>query len=105
MQTIPTLDVPAQTFTAVLSGQQAQITLRQLSTGLYMDLQSNGLEIVGLVLCQNKNRIVRDLYLGFQGDFVFLDTTGAGQDPSYVGLGSQFALIYIEPAELPAGIG
>lgn len=105
MLVVPTQAAPNQTFTVILSQQQVQVTLRQLSTGLFMDLQSNGREVVGLAPCQNLNRIVRDLYLGFAGDLVFLDNTGAGQDPDYTGLGGRFSLIYIEPSELPAGVG
>jgi hypothetical protein len=102
---VPTLAAPAQTFTIILENQQVQITLLQKSTGLYMDLQSNGQEIVGLVPCQNLNRIVRDLYFGFAGDFAFLDNNGTGQDPYYTGLGTQFSLMYLEPSDLPAGVG
>jgi hypothetical protein len=105
MLVVPTQAVPAQVFTALLNNQQVRITLRQLSTGLFMDLQSNEVEIVGLVICQNLNRIVRDLYLGFQGDFVFLDNTGAGQDPFFSGLGTRFSLMYLSPADLPPGVG
>lgn len=102
MQSVPVQPVASQVFTAILDTQQVQISLRQLSTGLYMDLQSNGAEVVGLVICQNLNRIVRNRYLGFTGDLVFLDTTGAGEDPYYTGLGSRWVLIYLQEADLPA---
>ena len=105
MLVVPTQAVPNQTLTVILAGQQVQVTLLQKSTGLYMDLQSNGEEVVGLVVCQNLNRIVRDLYFGFIGDFVFLDNTGAGADPDFTGLGSRFSLIYLEAADLPPGAG
>ena len=50
------------------------------------------------------NRIVRDLYLGFVGDFIWFDTQGSS-DPIYMGLGSRFILVYLAPADLPAGQG
>lgn len=105
MLTIPLQPIPAQDFTVILDTQTVGITLRQLATGLFMNVVSNGVEIVGLVICENLNRIVRDLYLGFSGDFVFYDTTGAGNDPDYTGLGTTFALIYLEPSDLPPGVG
>ena len=104
MQNIPVQPVASQTLTVLLDGQQVQISLRQVSTGLYIDLQSNGQEIVGLVICQNLNRVVRNRYFGFVGDLVFLDTTGAGQDPYYSGLGSRWVLVYLEEADLPAAL-
>jgi len=102
---VPTQPVPSQSFDVQLNSQNVTIQLRQLSTGLFMNLISNGVEIVGFVICENLNRIVRDLYLGFQGDFVFYDNTGQDRDPFYTGLGSDFSLIYIEPSELPTGVG
>lgn len=104
MEIVPTQAVPAQTFTALLNNQQVDITLRQLGVFLFMDLQSNGQEVVGYVICENLNLIVRDSYLGFQGDFVFLDNFGnAGrppQDPEYTGLGARFSLVYLSPDDL-----
>jgi hypothetical protein len=105
MQLVPLQPLPAQTLTTILNLQQVQITLRQMSTGLFMDLQNEGIEVVGLVSCQNLTRIVRDLHFGFEGDFVFYDTTGNGADPVYTGLGSRFVLVYLAPNDLPAGVG
>lgn len=105
MQVIPLLPVPSQVVSFIANGQSVVVSLRQLAFGLYMDLQSDDAEVVGLVICENLNRIVRDLYFGFLGDFVFYDNTGQGQDPFYTGLGAQFSLIYIGPDELPPGVG
>lgn len=97
---VPLQPVPAQVVRVILDRQDAVITLRQLSTGLYMDLQLGLTEIVGLVICQNLNRIVRNSYLGFSGDFFFYDTLGTS-DPSFEGLGSRYQLVYISESELP----
>lgn len=100
-QEIPLQDVPAQTLGVILGTQPVQITLRQLSTGLYIQVQVNGAEVVGLVLCQNLNRVVRNAYLGFSGDLAFYDNTGAGEDPAFDGLGERFQLFWLEPNDLP----
>lgn len=105
MLVVPVQALPAQQLSVILAGQTVDITLRQLVTGLFIDLAANGVEIVGLVLCQNQNRIVRDLYLGFAGDLFFYDNSGAGMDPEFTGLGTRYTLMYLEPSELPPGVG
>ena len=57
--------------------------------------------IVNSVPCQNRNRVVRDAYLGFDGDFIWVDTQG-NSDPYYTGIGSRFLLIYLANADLAA---
>jgi hypothetical protein len=105
MLIVPTLAVPSQTFTALLETQQVQITLRTLNEFLFMDLMSNGQEIVGDVICQNLNRIVRNTYLGFSGDFMFLDNYGNDVDPFFAGLGTRFSLVYLSVSDLLPGVG
>ncbi len=109
MQVVPIQALPNQTFQAQLGGQACIISDYQLQYGLFMDVFLNGAPIVLNVICQNKNRIVRDLYLGFPGDLAFYDTQqgvdGVGQDPDYTGLDGRYQLIYIEAGELPAGVG
>jgi hypothetical protein len=104
MLIVPLQATPNQTFTIQLAGQSCQIDVYQTRFGLYMDLQLNNLPVVTGVICQNKNRIVRDLYFGFAGDFWFFDTQG-DSDPHYTGLGGRYLLQYIEASELPAGVG
>lgn len=99
MQIIPTAAVPSQSFSVQLGDQNCQIALYQKSTGLFMDLTANGTAIVAGVLCENLNRIVRSLYLGFTGDFAFIDNRGS-EDPVFTGLGSRFSLAYLPPDEL-----
>jgi hypothetical protein len=36
------------------------------------------------------------------GELLLLDTTGAGQDPDFSGLGTRWQLTYLEPGELNA---
>lgn len=100
MQIVPLQPLPAQAVGVLLSDQQVNLTLRQLSSGLFISVAIENLEIVGLVICQNMNRIVRDAYLGLIGDFVFYDTTGARANPFFSGLGTRFQLVYVDAADL-----
>ena len=98
MQMIPLLDVPSQTVRASLGGQSCAINVYTRGLGMFCDLYVSDVLIVGGVACQNINRIVRNVYLGFAGDLVFLDTQGKS-DPSSQGLGSRFVLMYLTAAE------
>lgn len=98
---VPIRAVPNQTLTVQLANQNCQLNVRQTLYGLFMDVYVNDTLIIGGVLCENLNRIVRDKYLGFIGDFVFFDITGLDVDPEYVNLGSRYFLIYVEESELP----
>jgi hypothetical protein len=101
--TVPLQATPSQTLTTTLGGQGCQLNVYQKSTGLFMDVIVNNVLIIGGVVCENLNRIVRSAYLGFIGDFVFLDTQGTS-DPTYTGLGSRYVLIYLTAADLAAGV-
>lgn len=103
-QTIPLQATPSQTLSVTLSGQAAQLNIYQKRSGLYMDVFVNNTMIIGGVICENLNRIIRSLYLGFAGDFMFLDNEGQN-DPDYTGLGSRYTLSYLLPSELPDGQG
>lgn len=96
---VPVQPVANQKLTVPLSGQNCQLVLQQKFYGLFMDVYVNNTLIIGGVLCENLNRIVRDHYLGFIGDFVFLDTQGTS-NPYYTGLNDRYLLIYLEESEL-----
>lgn len=104
MLIVPLTPVPSQELTVLLANQACQINISQKRLGMFMNLYVNNSLIIGGVICQNLNRIVRSLYLGFTGDFMFFDTQGTS-DPIYTGLGDQYRLIYLEAADLPAGQG
>ena len=107
---VPLAQVPSQTLNILLSGQAVTINLNTKFYGLFMDVLSGGVNIINGVLCLNQNYIVRSLYLGFQGDFVFWDTKGSS-DPSYTGLygpsnqNGRYQLLYLAPSELPPTYG
>lgn len=99
MLTVPIFDQPSQSLQVTLGQQLCTINIYQKNTGLFCDLLVNDALIIGGVLCENLNRIVRSVYLGFVGDLVFDDTQGS-DDPSYPGLGDRYVLIYVEAADL-----
>lgn len=99
MQVVPLQAVPSQIVSCQLATQSTLIAVYQKSTGMFMNVYVDGVLIIGGVICENLNRIVRSLYLGFTGDFTFVDTQGA-EDPSYTGIGTRFFLVYIEASEL-----
>lgn len=103
MQIVPLQALPSQTLQVQLGGQACVLNIYQLAYGLFVDVYVGATLIIGGVICENLNRIVRSAYLGFVGDFVFADTqSGAnGADPIYTGLGARFQLIYLDPADLP----
>lgn len=99
MLVIPLNAVPAQRVSVTLALQPCSIKLYQKTTGLFIDLSVNDTLIIGGVICEDRNRIVRDSYLGFIGDLEFIDTQGLA-DPDYTGLGSRFLLVYLETTDL-----
>lgn len=101
MQLIPIKAVPNQTVTVGLGGQACQINIRQTLYGLVVDLYVSNVLVLAGALALDRNRIVRDGYLGFSGDLTFIDTQGTS-DPTSTGLGARFRLAYLLPNELVA---
>lgn len=106
---IPLQPVPSQTVNALLSNQQTTINCYQKTTGLFLDVLINNTQLViGGVICENQNVIIRSAYLGYIGDFAWMDTqpdpTAGPADPFYTAIGTRFFLGYYLPAELPLGL-
>ena len=99
MQLVPLNATANQTVNIQLNGQSCTLNVYQLATGMYMDVLVNDVLIIGGVICENLNRIVRSLYLGFIGDFAWVDTQGTSP-PNYAGIGSRFYLLYVLPTDL-----
>ncbi|MGF6633520.1 phage baseplate plug family protein [Paraburkholderia sp. MM6662-R1] len=97
MQTIPLTAKPSQTLTLTLALQNCGLKVYQKNTGLYLDLYVAGRLVMAAVLCRDRVFLVRQAYLGFQGDLVFVDLQGT-DDPEYTGLGSRWELRYVEEA-------
>lgn len=107
---------PNQTLQIVLGGQNCSIELRTLDgyattdtvsldvpqPYLAFSLSVSGVSITTTQNCLNQKRLLLNRqYLGFVGDFMFIDTQGQ-DDPQYTGLGTRWQLIYIEAADLEA---
>lgn len=103
MQIVPVQALPNQTLQIQLARQSCVLNVYQTAYGLFMDVYIGADLIIAGVLCENLNRIVRSTYLGFVGDFIFIDNEGS-DDPIYTGLGSRFSLAYLEQSDL-AGAG
>jgi Domain of unknown function (DUF6983) len=99
MLIVPTQPIANQTLQVQLNGQACTLTIFQSNYAMFMTVAIGTALIVSNVPCQNLNRIIRDLYLGFSGDFVFLDTKGTS-NPVYTGLGNRWLLIYLSPTDL-----
>lgn len=104
MLIVPVRAVPNQTLQVVLANQSCVLHIWQAPSAMFVDLNVSNAPIILGAIAQNLNRIVRSLYLGFNGDFWFADTQGTS-DPDYTGLGSRFLLQYLEASDLPIGIG
>ena len=98
MQIIPLAAIASQRLSVVLNGQVCQISVYQRSTGVYLDLYSNGVPIIVGSRCPDRAKLVRQPYLGFSGDVAFLDTQG-NDDPDFTGFNSRYYLIYLPPDE------
>ena len=99
MMQVPLEAVATQTFTVSLGGQNTQINLNSRLGILYMDVYVDNIPIILGVQCQNGNRIVRNTYLGFLGDLIFVDTQG-DSDPFFSGLDTRFLLEYLTVDDL-----
>lgn len=101
-QIVPTRPIASQTLQCQLGGQACTLNIYQLAYGLFVDVYVGATLIIAGVIALNLNLIVRSEYLGFSGDFVFLDTTGNGNDPVYTGLGTTYELIYLSADDIAA---
>lgn len=99
MLVVPTQALPNQSLQVQLENQACTINIYQLAYGLFVDLYVNDTLIIAGTTGLDRTRMVRDAYLGFAGDLFFADTQGTA-DPVYTGLGAQFQLCYLTPADL-----
>lgn len=98
MQNIPIQPIPSQLVKVVLGGQNVQIFIYQKDQGLFIDINSDGVDIVVGVIARDAVPIICREYMGFIGNILFVDTQG-NSDPTYSGLGSRFSLVYLTADE------
>jgi hypothetical protein len=96
---VPLQPLPSQTVGVQLNGQDCQIAIYQKFFALFLDLIVAGTPIITGAICLNANLIVRQLYLGFDGDLAFIDNQGS-LNPYYTGLGDRYSLCYLFPEDL-----
>lgn len=99
MQLIPLQAIPSQVLNVALNSQQCRVSVYQKFFGLFVDVYIDDTLVIGGVIAENLNRIVRSVYLGFEGDLIFADAQGA-DNPQYEGLGGRFEFLYLTPADL-----
>lgn len=99
MQSVSIEATAAQSVNVLLDGQACRFQINQKFFGLFIDVYVNDALIIGGVICENLNRIVRSGYLGFLGDLCFLDQEGTS-DPVYTGLGTRWILVYLDQSDL-----
>ena len=100
MQIIPLQPLPSQIVSVDLADQACQIQVVQKSSGLFVNLYVNNALVIGGVISENLNPIVRSLYLGFIGDLAWIDVKGRA-DPEYTLIGTKYFLAYFTPDEVP----
>lgn len=99
MQTIPIQAAANQILQSRVAGQNVTINLYDKhAQGLFADASADGVTLITGVLCLDANPIIPTHYLGFSGNFIFVDTQG-NSDPTYAGLGSRFQLVYLTAEE------
>ena len=99
MLVIPLSATPSQTLNVLPASQQCKINVYAKTTGVFLDLYVKDAPIMTTVICRDRVKLVRQAYLGFTGDLVFIDTQGL-TDPVYTGFGSRYLLIYLEATDL-----
>ena len=100
MLQIPIQAVPSQQVLCILDGQNCQIAIYQKGSRVFVDINSNGVDMC--IASRAHNGVPIDpcnSYDGFQGNLLFIDTQGL-EDPQYTGFGTRWFLIYLDPAEL-----
>ncbi len=98
MLTIPLQQEPNQSLNVTLNSQSVDILLYMTDYGLFADIKNNGSYIATGVLCLDMVPIIRNEYLGFVGNIVFVDTQG-NDDPTFDALGTRYVLSYMDASE------
>lgn len=97
VSTIPLVATPSQTLSVQLGTQSCRVDIRQRRTGLFVDLYIQDVPLFQGVKALDRNRLVRDVYLDFEGDLFFVDTQGTS-DPTYDGLGGRYLFLWDDAA-------
>ena len=93
--------VENQELVILLAEQVCKIRIQQLTTGVFLTLTVNDVLVRSMQKCIDRVPVITDAYLGFIGQFVFIDEC-AMEDPYYTGFGGKFGFYYLEVQDLPA---
>lgn len=93
--TIPLNAETSQETRCTLAGLPCRFWIRQLSTGLYLDLWVNNQRLLSGAICLDRVDIIRNPASPLSGTLMVVDQQGT-QDPTYDGLGSRFLLQFAE---------
>ena len=100
MLVIPIQPVPSQQVLCVLDGQNCQIAIYLKNDRIFVDLNSNGVNLCLASLAHNADPLdACNSYDGFQGNLYFIDTQGE-EDPQYTGFSSRWFLVYLSASEV-----
>lgn len=91
---VPIKPEPYQNLQVVLNKQNCNITIRLIGDNLYFSLNVNDVDYVTNKICRHGASLVTAKYLGFNGDFVFIDLYG-NSDPNYLELNDRYFLVYV----------
>jgi hypothetical protein len=95
---IPVQPIANQTFSCVLDNQQCVIALETTDYGLFASVSYNGIAVATGRLCLDRTDINSARYLGMPQALFFADLQGQS-DPVYTGFGTQYLLVYGNPAD------
>ena len=98
MQIINTSQEPNQKFKTVVAEQNCEITLRTIGGAMYFSMSVDGVDFINSRVCRNGVTLVPTSYLGFKGNFTFVDYRG-NNDPTYDLLNDRYFLIYLEESD------
>ena len=90
---IPINPYANQDLTVMLNGQKCQITIKQKSTGVFIDVTVNNVLMIRGQICIDRVPLLFSDYRGFFGTLQFEDTQGKS-DPNYTGVGVRWTLNY-----------
>ncbi len=95
---IPLSNLPNQSFSVVLDGQNCTITLKQNGAALYLSLAVDQVDVVTNHICNHDSPIPIFKTTAFSGRLVFHDVLGDSH-PKANGLADRYYLIYLAEGE------
>jgi hypothetical protein len=95
---IPVQQQANQSFSCILDGESAQITLETTDYGLFATVVYNGVPVATSRLCLDRTNINSAGYNGMPQALFFADTMD-GSDPVWTGFGTRYLLCYGNPQD------